>query len=517
MNDFNPFEKEIKKTYHLPDANPVFFNHLEAKLKAHQAHSDATAKPTFQLARGWSAHKWAYALTTILLVGVMVLAIGPSKVLAQIQALFGFVPNVGLVDTSSPFRQLAEPVNDTRDGITLTVQSAFLSADQTIITYAMSDLPADLKRAQFGDPVCGTPAYLALPDGSKIETSESSGGLAPDGSIVHRMRLDRPIPLDFNQATLIFPCLEGTAQGKGPENWNFALAFKPAPEDVAVYPATLMPPQAKLETPVPAAADLSTQPEDETNVQAMPAMIVDGNRQEDMILLSVVEQPEVYWVTWAFPDRFGDGIQLNGRLYEVPFNPVLYDANGVELPAPSHETQLELWTYEESLRSQLSNQDAMKYIGSLYTFVVPKSGVAFPVYAKQNVFERSFPEKEAYAEVEFDGSKVQTSDQPVEIHQEIQIGAVKFKLEAIEKNQFGGYSFHFDGTDSRVVQCLVDVVGYPTNMAGGSAFYILEDPFHFYRALMYSQIPTGKLTVRVSQPAILGYLISFIGSWSPEK
>jgi len=36
-------------------------------------------------------------------------------------------------------------------------------------------------------------------------------------------------------------------------------------------------------------------------------------------------------------------------------------------------------------------------------------------------------------------------------------------------------------------------------------------------AEMYSQIPAGKQTVRISQPAVLGDLISFIGSWSPEK
>ncbi len=516
MNDLTPFEKEIKQTYRLPDANPAFFNRLEARLQVYQSHPEAKAKPTFHFTRGWAAHRWVYAMATILLIGVMVLVIGPSKVLAQIQAVLGFVPDVGLVDTSSPFRQLAEPVSDTKDGITLTVHTAFLSADQTIITYTISDLPAEMEHARFGDPECSTPAYLALPDGSKVEASGSSGGLASDGSFVHRIRFDSPFPADFNRTMLVFSCLEGTAQGKGPENWQIALAFKPAPEDIAVYPATLMPPQAKPKNPVPAATDLSTQPEAETNVPDMRAMIVDGNRQEDMVVLSVVEQPEAYWVTWAYPDRFDDDIQINGRLYEVPFNPVLYDANGVELPVPDLETQIKLWNYEESLRSQLSSdEDGLKYIGSMHTFLVPKAGVAFPVYAKQNVYERSFPEKEAFAEIEFDGTKVQTSDRPVEINQEIQLGSVKFKLEDIEKNQFGGYSFLFDGTDGRVVQCLVDLIGYSTNMGGNS--FNPDDPFRFYQARMYSQIPTGKLTVRVSQPAVLGDLISFIGSWSPEN
>ncbi len=114
------------------------------------------------------------------------------------------------------------------------------------------------------------------------------------------------------------------------------------------------------------------------------------------------------------------------------------------------------------------------------------------------------------------GSQVQTSDNPVEINQEIQLGSVKFKLEAIEKNQYGGYSFLFNGADGGVVQCVVELAGHPTNMSGGSSFN-QGDPFHFYQSVMYRQIPTGMLTVRVSQPAVLGDLISFIGSWSPEK
>ena len=512
MNDLNPFEKEIKQTYRLPEVNPAYFKQLEAKLQAKQPHPEASARPVFHLARGW-----AYAVATLLLIGVMVIAIGPSKVLAQIQAVFGFVPNVGLVDTSSPFRQLTQPASDTRDGVTLDIQSAFLSADGTIITYTMSDLPTEIKHTRFGEPECNLPAYLTLPDGSRIEAAGSSSGNMPDGSYANSIRFSDPVPANFNQATLVFPCLEGTVRGKGPEDWQFALTFKPAPENLAVYPATLIPSQAQIENPVLATVEPATQPRTETGIPVMPAMIVDGDRQEEMVVLSVVEKPDSYWVTWAYPDKSDDGIQRNGYLYEQPFNPVLYDANGTQLPEPNHETQLQLWQYEESLFNQLSGQDQLKYYPhTMYTIVVPKSGVAFPIYAKQNVYERSFPEKEAYAEIEFDGTKVQTSDEPVEINQEIQLGSVKFELEAIEKNQFGGYSFLFDGTEGNVVQCQAGLVGYTTNMGGGSSFNP-DDPYHFYQAEMYSQIPTGMLTVRVSQPAVLGDLISFIGSWSPEK
>jgi len=511
MNDLNPFEKEIKQTYRLPEVNPAYFEQLEAKLKTKQPHPETSARPVFHIARGW-----AYAVATLLLIGVMVIAIGPSKVLAQIQAVFGFVPNVGLVDTSSPFRQLTQPASDTRDGVTLDIQSAFLSADGTIITYTMPDLPTEIKHSRFGEPECNLPAYLTLPDGSRIEAAGSSSGNSPDGSYAYSIRFSDPVPVNFNQATLVFPCLVGTVRGKGPEDWQFALTFKPAPENLVVYPATLMPSQDQIENPALATVEPAEQPRPETGISVMPAMIVDGDRQEEMVVLAVVEKPDSYWVTWAYPDKSDDGIQRNGYLYEQPFNPVLYDANGTQLPVPDHETQLELWEYEDSLRNQLSDQEGLLYDSTLHTFVVPKSGILYPVYARQNVYERTFPEKEAYVDVEFDGSKVQASDEPVEINREIQIGSVKFTLNAIGKNQFGGYSFLFDGTEGNVVQCQAGLVGYTTNMGGSSSFNP-DDPFHFKQAEMYSQIPTGMLTVRVSQPAVLGERISFIGSWSPEK
>jgi hypothetical protein len=511
MNDLNPFEKEIKRTYRLPAANQAFFNQLEASLQAHQPNLAEKSKPAFPISRGWS-----YALATFLLIGVMILALGPSKVLAQIQAVFGVVPDVGLVDTSTPFRQLAAPVSDTRDGVTLTIQSAFLSADQTVITYTMSDLPADIQRAGFGDPECSMPAYLTLPDGSSLEAAGSSGSLAPDGSFIRDVRFSGAFPTNINQATLVFPCLEGTARDKGPEYWPFSLAFRPVSEDIVVYPATLLPPQAGNENARQATAQPNPQGEATTASAAMPQAILDGERMEGMDVLGVVEQPDAYWVTWAYPDRGDNDIQINGQLYIAPFNPVVYDATGAELPAPDHETQLELWKYEEGVRNQLSGEDQLKYTGTMHTFVVPKTGVTFPVYAKQNVYERTFPEKEAFADVEFNAANVQSSGEPITIDQEIRLGAVKFTLDSIEQNPYGGYSFRFDGTEGKVVQCLVSLVGYTTNMGGGSSFNP-DDPFHFSQAEIFQQNPTGQLTVRVSQPAVLGDLISFIGIWSPAK
>ncbi|NMB88243.1 MAG: hypothetical protein GYA17_07770, partial [Chloroflexi bacterium] len=278
----------------------------------------------------------------------------------------------------------------------------------------------------------------------------------------------------------------------------------------------LMPPLAGVESPAATLPEPGAQPEAGNGTPAIPAGILAGDRQEEMILLAVVERPESYWVTWAYPDQYDPEIRANGRRYLEPFNPVLFDANGAPLPEPDHATRLELWQYEDGLRQQLSDPEAMQYAATLHTFVVPRSGVAFPVYARQTLYERSFPEKEAYAEIEFDGARVLASDEPLAIDREIQLGPAQFELDAIQKNPDGGYTFLFDGAGGKVVQCAVELVGYPSSLGGNSSFDP-DDPFHFYQSILYTQVPTGELTLRVSQPAILGDLISFIGAWSPEK
>jgi hypothetical protein len=60
------------------------------------------------------------------------------------------------------------------------------------------------------------------------------------------------------------------------------------------------------------------------------------------------------------------------------------------------------------------------------------------------------------------------------------------------------------------------LLGYQTNISGSGNF-VPEDLFGFSQSVVLSSVPTGRLIVRVSQPAVLEDLISFIGSWSPDN
>jgi hypothetical protein len=75
MNELNPFEKDIKKSYHLPEATPAFFNNLEVKLQASQPNPEVRSKTTFRF-----SHGWAYALGGSLILLFTLLLAPPVRV-----------------------------------------------------------------------------------------------------------------------------------------------------------------------------------------------------------------------------------------------------------------------------------------------------------------------------------------------------------------------------------------------------------------------------------------------------
>lgn len=223
MKEINNFEKDIRRTYNLPDITPNDVERIKKGILSNKLLKGIDNKP---LSVGNKI--WSYALVALLVLAGLFVAIGPGNVLAQIEKIFGDIPEVAVVDTNETFFQLDKSVSDTKDGITLTIETAFLSADQTIITFSISDLPLEIRPIKFSEPVCNTPAYLTLPDGSEIQSSHLWTSLQSNGTYEHLLMFNNPWDTEIKQATLVFPCLEGAVLGKGPMDWQFVLDFIPA-------------------------------------------------------------------------------------------------------------------------------------------------------------------------------------------------------------------------------------------------------------------------------------------------
>lgn len=155
MNDLTLFEEKVNKAIGERQPNPEFVSKLGRQIAMEEQAPRRKPAQLFGLPMKWSVA--AIAVAALMLV---LLAVGPSKVYAQIRALFGYVPGAGIVDVSSPVRVLAEPASVTMDGVTMTIGSAILNEEETVLSgITIEGLSPDTKIKDFSQPFC---------DGSKM-------------------------------------------------------------------------------------------------------------------------------------------------------------------------------------------------------------------------------------------------------------------------------------------------------------------------------------------------------------
>ncbi len=167
----------------------------------------------------------------IVLVVILILLLLTGAVYA-IGNMMGYIPGIGLVNQSAPIRVLAEPVSVTREGVTITVKEAVLSADKTVLLVHVEGVPRDAYSTDESIGCMGN-ANLVLADGTVL-----GGGIIGAGGWTHfDNRLEYgAIPANVNVAVLAFNCIGFTKPGALPEKWIFPLRFAPAPPDMTIAP-----------------------------------------------------------------------------------------------------------------------------------------------------------------------------------------------------------------------------------------------------------------------------------------
>ena len=211
--------------------------------------------------RAVSAARWilprrraAFVLMALLaLMVATLLAVGPERALAALRGLLGYIPGIGLVDDSAGLRVLAEPVSQTRDGVTVTIQQAMADAQRLVIVYTTDGLRvAAANSAGEGGPF-GSTQSLRLSDGTTLEVVPESGyggtpeplindAILPEGGWPnYASRLVYPsVEAQVDELTLLIPILETMPAGAAPENWELTFRLKPAPPDLTFAPFTVL-------------------------------------------------------------------------------------------------------------------------------------------------------------------------------------------------------------------------------------------------------------------------------------
>ena len=202
---------------------PDNFNLLPALLQRASAQNPKTGKPensitgtpenrnTFmQTLRAKPALMILFVLLALALISGAAYAIGRS---------LGYIPGVGIVEQGASIRVLAEPVSVTRDGITVTVDQAYLTPDRTVLSYAVSGIPQEARpKSEAGFSCQPSLPTLLLSDGTKLEIMSGEGSGEMDG--YRSTFFYPPIPPTEQTVTFSLPCLEDVAPAAAPQDWG---------------------------------------------------------------------------------------------------------------------------------------------------------------------------------------------------------------------------------------------------------------------------------------------------------
>ena len=230
FNKQKDIERSLEEIYQSPQPSNEFMNNLENRLM--QTHKEIQPKRANYFQKR-PAFRWATVPAVILAVLIIFVAVvGPQKVLAEMQALIGYVPGVGFVDVNDT-RVLIAPVSQTQDDVTVTVKQVMVGPEETYLVLGVEGLgtPEEFLAGYWPpDPdediqawqerylaLWQTDGRLILPDGTEVSNLNIQG--APwDGFYTFPS-----LPPDVLSAKFEVTRLPGVPADKAPLGWSFEL------------------------------------------------------------------------------------------------------------------------------------------------------------------------------------------------------------------------------------------------------------------------------------------------------
>ncbi|MBK7453648.1 MAG: PD40 domain-containing protein [Anaerolineales bacterium] len=397
----------------------------------------------------------ARPLVAVLIALLILLAL--SGVAYAIGRSLGYIPGIGIIDQSTPIRVLAEPVSQTRDGITITVSDVVLTSGKTVVIYTVENIPQEKLSRDVAAPGCGSNladrTQLKLSDGTtQNHLGYESGG---SGSGYRSTYTFAPLDAQVKDAVLIIPCIEGSLPGTLPEQWEVPMRFIPAPPEMAIVPVIEITPSQE------------------------PAM-----GESPLMIEKIVETDRGFILIGSFNSN---GLPQGASAMDFSTYPVFTDANGQEVLYDFATSQLE---------SPVERPPAGSFPW------------AFEIINKQHVYPLTMTVRavavqysESSASFEFDAGANPQEGQVWDLNQDIELAGFPVRaLKAIRTAD--GYSFDFEST--AMFHGVSLTIGNSLPVGSG-----LGDPGHFISVVRFEgEVPSGKLIVQVSNP-----VVAISGDW----
>lgn len=426
-------------------------------------------------------------LALTLLTGV-VYAIGRS---------LGYIPGVGIVEPSAPLRVLMEPVSQTRQGITVTVEEAIADSQRTMIVYKTEGLTIAAANSQGeggGPSGFGSKNLLRLPDRTVLEESLDTGYNGTPEPLINDLQTEGGWPNsvsrlvypsvspEINELTLVIPVLQNMPAGAAPENWEITFHLKPAPPEMTYAPITVLPPLNTTE-----AISSQTQHPALSNVATKNGFTF---RLDNVVELKdgFVFTGNLSWDDSVFPTG-------KGRINEAVI-PTLTDADGQQIPI--EEVQLNA-VYDEHNMPWSYRTNRKAFSGPL-TFTIPSISTTYEAPGIQ--FSLDLGDDPQVGQTWVFNHDFQVEGRTIRLLS-VEMGAVPQDCQGI------GVIFKFSAADSGISINVGEVVPQEpmacaerTRGGGGGGPF---DPSLIYSGITYKDVPGGlhQYSINVSVPNVI--------------
>ena len=433
--------------------------------------------------------------TVVLVILILLLLTGVAY---AVGIKLGYIPGIGVVDVGNQLRVLAEPVSQTRGGITITVTQAISSTDKTVIVFKVEGLHADQYSPLEPLNTCTATDELRLSNGESVQISEGTSNVSETG--FESSETFMPASKGLNQATLFIPCIQGAlVPGTLPEKWELPLHFVPAPPEMTVVPVIVvtMPtsapdseitttPDANL-TPVPTPdTGTSTAPQ---NPFSITKVIEIG---DSYILIVDFKLPAPSQTTeWYSRNNFEDNLS-DGNGQEVRYEPdqtLVQSLAGAELPIPNDPHE-ELWLYKIA------------------------KGFVPPLHMHWTYQYEYAANSAAPYIFEFDAGANPRPGQEWKLDKEFQWAGHTIHLIKVTTVQ-NGYNFSFGPEEAIVAGYSVGIEGYTVDPSAGFGGGGGDTDGGHNLTLIYSEMPKGKLKVVLSRLILKGETKNWTLDWTP--
>ncbi len=428
---------------------------------------------------------------TALMITLLLLAILSGAAYALGIAL-GYIPGLGVVEQNTPFYVLAEPVSQTREGVTVTVQKAVLNGDQLLVVFKVADVPSD-KHSFLVLPeseTCRAQPEIHFSSGEKIRSLE--GNFSPFQGGYESQNKFSGIPSPANNPTLIIPCIQGALEpGILPENWELPLHFEIAPPqtDLKMTPALVITPS---EAPKPAVTP-------SRSITPTPSSERLPSPEDALTVLQAIDIGDSYIIVGAFTPPQSNTDETG--FYAID-DFLLRDSAGEEIGwQPSGELNLTPYI----VASPGKDVWAIKLTKN---FTPPLDITYRTRYIYSPASQNSY-------KFEFDAGTNPQAGQDWEMDQDFQLAGHQVRLTKISAG-YNSYTFYFQSEDENVesvgMHGLEDIKieGFQTvDFAGNFGLG------NWSLTKVYTELPKGKLNIIISGIYLYGDLKDWTMEWQP--